>query len=174
MAGSLVANFPVSDAAASSDIAYCRWEPEVFGDLVETLTELIEETERSDDKGGDLAPEQRDRSGASTALMDLQRGITVELPAVIRHAVSARWRREFDERPVAEAINRAREVVWFEGAEPTFRYADITFDLWGSGDRHMRAVATFAEASGQPAREAIVVVVKENSVWRVDSVSWTD
>lgn len=76
---SLVTNFPISDPAASSDIAYCRWE--------------------------------RDHSKASTALVNLRDGISEERALKIRHALSTRRRREFDQRPVEESISRLREVM---------------------------------------------------------------
>ncbi|MFC9433748.1 hypothetical protein [Nocardia sp. NPDC057030] len=172
--GSLVTNFPTSDPAASSDIAYCRWEPEIFGDVAQTLTQLIEETERRNARGDpdDLPLEQWDRSGASTALMNLRDGISEEHALKIRHALSTRRRREFDQRPVTESIRRLRKMMWCDGAEPQFSYTAIEHALWGPGVPHLRAAATFPESSGMPVREAIVGVVQENTVWRVDSMSW--
>ncbi|MFE9581571.1 hypothetical protein ACFYO1_34705 [Nocardia sp. NPDC006044] len=172
--GSLVTNFPVSEPAPSSDIAYCRWEPEIFGDVAQTLTQLIEEIERrnAEEDPDDLPPEQWDRSGASTALVNLRDGISEERVPKIRHALSARRRQEFDERAVGESISRLREMVWCDGAEPQFSYTDIEHDLWGPGVPRIRAAATFPQGSGLPAREAIVGVVKENTVWRVDFLSW--
>ncbi|MFB8005004.1 hypothetical protein [Nocardia sp. NPDC056000] len=174
LAGSLVTNFPVADVASDSDVAYCRWEPEVFGNLLDTLHTVIGEAESRDDDSDDLPPEQWDRAGSSEALIELQRGISLALPAVIRHRLSARCRGEFDDSPADEAVDRLRKLMWLGGIVPEFSYTAITFDLWGPGRPRLRAMASFPEASGLADREAIVGVTKEDTLWRVDSFSWAE
>ncbi|MFE3195439.1 SMI1/KNR4 family protein [Nocardia sp. NPDC059240] len=168
----LVCNFSVSDPGApSGDIADCRYEPDILGDLAATLTRLLDRHEdlRSDDSI-DLA--QHDRADVRFQTGRLIGGIATQNRAIIRHALSGRWRAEFDRRPGQSGLNMLRKaVLWGGAAQPTLE--SLECDLWGDAPPTVRAIVNAPSGWVETRREVVIGVVKENTVWRIDSWTWS-
>ncbi|WP_282779763.1 SMI1/KNR4 family protein [Nocardia sp. CC201C] len=167
----LVCNFSSTDPdAPPGDIAQCRYEPHIRGDLTETLTELIDVAEELGMDDGRVESDQHDRADVYFQIGRLLRGISTQNRAYIRHALSARWRHEFDQRPGQPGLNDLRDSVCWHRVPA--KIEPIEYDLWGSPPHSVRATATIPEGWSKSPLEAVIGVVKENTVWRIDSWSW--
>lgn len=170
---SLVCNFSVSDPdAPPGDIADCRYEPDILGDLTATLARLLDRYEylRRDDS---TDPAQHDRADVHFQAARLIRGIAEQNRATIRHALSTRWRAEFDRRPGQSGLNMLRKaVLWGGAAQPTLE--SLEYDLWDDAPHTVCATVNAPSGWVETQREVVIGVVKENTVWRIDSWAWRD
>lgn len=172
----LVCNFSASDPwAPGGNIFECRYEPELLGDLTETLTGLIDRAEylAAAREDGTVESTQCDRADVYCQIHDLRRAISAQNPAIIRHALSARWRNEFDQHGSQAGLLMLRETMERNGTSPRLDFDSLEFDLWGSGPHTVRATTTFPFENTDTSQAVVLGVVKENSVWRIDSWSWS-
>lgn len=174
----LVCNFAVSDPGAPpGEIASCFNEPDILGDLTATLTHLLDSADelRNYEATGSsrVDPAQAERSDAYFQIGRLIDGIRVQNRALIRHTLSARWRHEFDRQPGQRGLNMLRRaVLWGGAAKPELESHD--YDLWGEPPHSVRATAQAPSHWFPERREAVIGVVKEHTVWRIDSWTWSD
>ncbi|WP_157762252.1 SMI1/KNR4 family protein [Nocardia yamanashiensis] len=164
--GALIAAFPITGLAATTEIAYHHWDKEFSGDLLHVLRLLTQRNEQpSDDNHRDESAQVHSQVGR------LLRGIDTGSSPLIRHTLSHRWRTEFDHFPL-QAINQLRQGIWYHGAAPVLDYCGIEFDLQDSRRQSLTATALFHPATGQAPHEVRVGVVSEHSIWRIDSWEW--
>lgn len=173
---SLVCNFAVSDPnAPAGDIADCRYEPDILGDLPQTLTHLIENAEEYTATSDESAePAESARAQSRSQVGRLLHGITVQNRARIRHALSSRWRTEFDRQPGQAGLNSLRAAVFWAGArEPTIDYNVSEFNLRDPCNFSIRTTVHAPDGWVKTSSEIVIGLVKENTVWRIDSWSQT-
>ncbi|MFI5777328.1 SMI1/KNR4 family protein [Nocardia sp. NPDC051570] len=169
----LVCNFSISDPdAPPGDVADCRYEPNILGDITAALARLVDRAERLDDDNDAVDPARRDRARVLFQLGRLLQGVLIQNRTVVRHTLSNRWRHEFDRHPGQAGLTELRRAVLWFGTTPEIDHHRTEFDLWGPPPHSLRAPITFGSGvAGTP--DAIVVgVVEENTVWRIDSWSW--
>lgn len=176
----LVCSFSESDPdLPPGEIAGCFYEPDILGVLTETLTYLMdnEDAVRAYDAPPGrtrVDPVKAEQADVFFQIGRLFQGINAQNRAQIRHTLSLRWRSEFDRLPGQPGLNMLRRAVLWGGAvEPVIDYESYEYELGGAGPHWVRAMAA-APVVWQPQRRRVEMgVVKENTVWRIDSWSWS-
>ncbi len=160
----VLCNFSVDDPdAVPGEVAMCRYEPWLMGQLDHCLASWVDDAESWFRDDGALASDP-----LHDTIITLQQAVTLDNVVAASRCLSARWRATYDHHAPIEMLDDIRTQLWPHGSrpaptapvpEPQSPEATITVEFSRSG-------------WVEPIITASIGAIVENHVWRIDSWTW--